>query len=135
MLKAAIDTSVLISGLINSRSSRQVLIALENSRFTPVLSPAMLKELLDVLARAKFHQVILRETASSLVETLKAQALFVNPRIKIDAVVRDKNDNMFLEAAISAKADCVVSLDDDLLSLKNFRDIPVMRPQEFLKKI
>ena len=72
MLKAVIDTSVFISGLINSRSSRRIIVALENSLFIPVLSPATLKELLDVLARAKFRQVIDRAIASRLVETLKA---------------------------------------------------------------
>ena len=135
MLKAVIDTSVLVSGLINSRSSRQIILALENSLFIPVISPAILEELLDVLARAKFHKNFNRETASRLIETIKSQAIAVTPRMKLNAVPADPNDNCFIEAALASKADCVVSLDNHLLDLKSFNGIPILRPLDFIKRL
>jgi predicted nucleic acid-binding protein len=45
---------------------------------------------------------------------------------------RDPKDNKFLELALSGKALCIISGDDDLLVLHPFRGIPVVSPQTFL---
>ena len=50
----------------------------------------------------------------------------------LDAVPRDAEDNAVLEAAIEGKAAFIVTGDDDLLSLKNFRGIQIIRASEFL---
>ena len=48
------------------------------------------------------------------------------------AACRDAKDNKFLELAINGQADCIVSGDDDLLVLSPFREIPILKPREFL---
>ncbi|MCX5728009.1 MAG: putative toxin-antitoxin system toxin component, PIN family, partial [Nitrospirae bacterium] len=45
---------------------------------------------------------------------------------------RDPKDDKFLELAVSGKATCIVSGDDDLLVLHPFRGIPVLTPRQFL---
>jgi predicted nucleic acid-binding protein len=45
---------------------------------------------------------------------------------------RDPKDNKFLALAVSGKATCIISGDDDLLVLHPFRSIPVVTPQTFL---
>lgn len=50
----------------------------------------------------------------------------------LDAVPRDADDNAVLEAAIEGKAGFIVTGDDDLLSLNNFRGIQIFRASEFL---
>ncbi len=47
-------------------------------------------------------------------------------------VCRDPDDDKFLERAVSGNADYLVSRDDDLLALHPFREIPILRPAEFL---
>lgn len=133
MLKAVIDTSVFVSGLIKSPFCRKIINALEKGGFLLVISPEILSELLDVISRPKFHNVINRETASRLAETIKVQSLLVNPPFKLDIINEDSDDNRFLEAALTAKANCIVSLDNHLLSLKSFRKIPIISPDAFLK--
>lgn len=133
MLKAVIDTSVFVSGLIKSPSCRKIIDALEKDKFLLVISPEILSELLDVISRPKFHNVINRETASRLTETIKAQSLLVNPAFKLNIINEDSDDNCFLEAAVTAKVNCIVSLDNHLLSLKSFRKIPLISPDDFLR--
>lgn len=132
MLKAVIDTSVLISGLIKSSDCRKIIIALEDSKFIPVISPDILEEFIDVISRPKFKDVIHRETAMRLAEVLKVQSLFVKPTTAVKIVIDDPDDNKFLEAALTARADCVVSLDNHLLKLNVFRFLPILTPKEFL---
>lgn len=50
----------------------------------------------------------------------------------LDAVPRDADDNAVLESAIEGGATFIVTGDDDLLSLKNFRGIQIVRASEFL---
>ncbi len=45
---------------------------------------------------------------------------------------RDAKDNKFLELAVSGKADCIISGDDDLLVLDPFRGIKILKPREYL---
>jgi len=42
---------------------------------------------------------------------------------------------MFIECAINAKADYLVSGDEDLLSLKNYKNLKIVRSSEILDKI
>lgn len=46
---------------------------------------------------------------------------------------RDANDDCFLGAALAAKAQAIVSYDDDLLVLGKPFGIPILRPARFLE--
>jgi putative PIN family toxin of toxin-antitoxin system len=50
----------------------------------------------------------------------------------LDAVPRDPEDNMVLECAIEGQAQYIVSGDKDLLVLKEFRGIQIVRASDFL---
>jgi uncharacterized protein len=41
---------------------------------------------------------------------------------------------MYLELALSGKADCIVTGDTDLLVLNPFENIPIITPKEFLDR-
>lgn len=47
-------------------------------------------------------------------------------------ICRDEKDNIFLECAESSKADYLVSGDDDLLSLKEYKGILIVRTWKIL---
>lgn len=135
MPRAIIDTNVFISGLIKSVSCRKIIKALGETKFTLVISPQILDELVGVIARPKFHNIILRETAEKLIETIKTQAILVKPAKHFDVIKNDPDDNRFIEAAVEAKADFIVSEDSHLLSLKTFRGISIINPRDFLCRI
>ncbi|MGH9839977.1 MAG: putative toxin-antitoxin system toxin component, PIN family [Blastocatellia bacterium] len=47
-------------------------------------------------------------------------------------VVRDPKDNPIVECAVDGKADMIVSLDKDLLTLKIYNNIPILHVVELL---
>jgi predicted nucleic acid-binding protein len=51
------------------------------------------------------------------------------------AVEADPTDNKFLDAALAANADCLVSGDAHLLDLKSFRDIPILTARQFMDRL
>jgi len=51
-------------------------------------------------------------------------------------VTPDPDEEMILECALAAEADCLVSGDKrHLLPLRQFRGIPVVSPSDFLRRI
>jgi predicted nucleic acid-binding protein len=48
---------------------------------------------------------------------------------------RDPTDNKFLECAVAREADCVVSVDSDLLSLRQARGIPILDTPTFWRRL
>jgi putative PIN family toxin of toxin-antitoxin system len=127
------DTNVLVSALIfeNSKPGLAFRLALESGQV--FLSVPVLEELNDVLSRGKFQRYILSDDREVFLEA------FIDRTVIIDTVeqildCRDPKDNKFLELAVSGKADCIVSGDDDLLILNPFRGIEILSPDEFLKR-
>ena len=58
--------------------------------------------------------------------------LFVTPVERISEIASDPDDNKFLECALAAQADAIISGDRHLLDLGQFRRIPILDPGAFL---
>ena len=133
----AVDTGVLVSALIRGQGTTgDVLRALRDGRFTAVYTTDTLVEMIDVLGRAalraKYH--LEPDDISALINLIRLRGELALPTQRVTAC-RDPKDNKFLEAALAGQADCVVSGDADLLDLKLFEGIPILRPAEFLARV
>ena len=136
-MRAVIDTGVLVSALIRRQGTTgEVLRALRDGRFTAVYSTDILVEIIDVLGRPalrlKYH--IEPDDISVVINLIRLRGDLMVTVQKVTAC-RDPKDNKFLEAALEAGADCIVSGDADLLDLTPFENIPILRPAEFLARL
>ena len=68
-------------------------------------------------------------------EVVEAQFKIVNPKQTIDIIMEDPSDNMVLECAFEAEADYIVSGDNHLLNLREFRDTKIVTATELLKAL
>ncbi len=98
------------------------------------MSEAVYQELAEVLTRPKFARVLTEERRLEALEFLSAAALWVEPAMVVHDC-RDAKDNRYLELALAARADAIVSGDDDLLVLHPWRGIQVLRPTAFLASL
>lgn len=137
MIRAVVDTNVLISALIKPQGAvGPVLTHLRNGRFVPLYTDALLAELLAKLAlpriRGKYH------LSDADIETVCALLLLrselIEPRRSIE-VCRDPRDDMLLEAAVEGQADYLVTGDQDLLVLNSFEGVAIVKPAAFLELI
>ena len=99
-----------------------------------LVSDEIVRELNDVLSRPKFERYATEEDLARFLQSLLQEARLVEVVGTIQAC-RDPKDNKYLEAAVSGNAECIVSGDDDLLVLHPFREIPILRPREFLDRL
>ena len=137
MMRAVIDTGVFISALIRPQGrTGAVLQALKDKRFTMIYSTDILVEIIDVLGREKFRSKyhISPDDIAALIDLIRLRGELVIPSQKL-TVCRDPKDDIFLEAALEGKAEYIVSGDFDLLDMKSFENIPILRVAEFLARI
>ncbi len=125
------DTNAIISAhlLPNSISRRAYDYAIRKGIL--VFSAATLLELTNTFGRPKFDKYIDADSRDQAIQFFKKIALEFEVTISVDDC-RDPKDNKFLELAIEAKADCLVTGDNDLLVLHPFRGIPVLIAKDFM---
>jgi hypothetical protein len=130
--RAVIDTNVIISSLFGG-PPREVINLWRDGRLLLCLSDEIAAEYLEVLAR--FGEV--KEEAQELVAMLseRENVLFVAPRERLRKIAADPEDNKFLECALAARAQTIISGDRHLVSLGRFRGIPILTPAAFLASL
>jgi|SRR3989338_8479901 len=132
MIRAVIDTNTLISALgWKEGNPRKVLELCILGKCRLMESLDLIKEFVSVISRHKFNFIAVEEKNQFLVFLLQISSL-VKPKEKINAVKEDSKDNIVLECAVEAKADYIVSGDQHLLKLKEFKGIKIVTAKEFL---
>ncbi len=97
-----------------------------------IVSDATIDELFRKVRLTKFEKYLPLKKRLAFFQTLSLLALNIHPTTIIKAC-RDPKDDMFLSLAISTNADCIITLDGDLLALHPFQNIPIITPAAFLK--
>jgi putative PIN family toxin of toxin-antitoxin system len=131
-LKVVLDTNVLVSALLFKGELSKLLLPLKQGIFILLFSEETLKEFIKVLHYPKF--ALTEEEIEYLLQSeILPYSKIVKTIFKFDKnVCCDKDDQKFLELAISAQADYIVSGDKDLLELKEIKGIKILSPKEFL---
>jgi len=130
-MKIVFDTNVLISSLWGDSISNKLLIRLLERKDELFTSIEILNEFKRVLKRDfKYNEIMTEETIIKLLDIFR----LIKPCEKIDVIKEDPADNKILECAASSKSDFILSYDNHLLKLIEFKGIKIMTPAEFIKK-
>ena len=133
MIRAVVDPSVFVSALLGrgDAAPARVHAALANGRFQAVVSPTLIGELEDVLARPKFADATSGRVAA-FVAGIAAQAQSHHD-VATRHRTRDPRDDYLVSLAVDAQVDVIVSLDGDLLDERG--PIEVLTPAAFLARV
>lgn len=132
MIRAVLDTNVLVSALLFTGPPSQLVPAWQSGRLRPVLSAEILEEYLRVLAYPKFKLTtpeirgLIEEDLLPFVDTVRTTPVTVPS-------LRDPDDLKFIACAKAARVRWLVSGDDDLLSLGAVGSIEIVPAAHFLK--
>jgi putative PIN family toxin of toxin-antitoxin system len=132
-MKAVLDTQAFVRALIDPKSRSGLLLSRFVDRFTIVVSPQVLQEILEVLFRSELTEKYQRlgEIDIENVISLLAKAGVVEPGETV-TICRDPDDDKFLECATAGKADYIVSEDKDLLVIKEYQRVRIINTETFL---
>ena len=127
MLRAVLDTNVIVSALLHRGPTSQLVEAWQQRRLVPLVSRGMIEEYLRVLAYPKFH--LSMEDVKVLVEhQVLPYVDVVTVRDVPPVIPEDPSDDLFLACAVAGRARYLVSGDQHLLALKRFHGIAIVAP-------
>lgn len=121
-MRPVLDTNVVISGLLWNGTPAQLIETAQADAVELCTSRALLAELTRILHRAKFDKAV---SASGM-----SLATLVTPEPIPPTVLNDPDDDHVLGCALAAKAELIVSGDQDLLALKLLAGIPIVTAAE-----
>jgi putative PIN family toxin of toxin-antitoxin system len=132
MTPVVIDTNVIVSSFYGGNPKR-IIDLLKAEKIKLCISKDIINEYIKVLMRFKDIDDI---------EVNELVKLFSNSRIviftgstpKLKVVVNDPDDDKFIECAVELGAEYIISGDKDLLSIKQFGNIKILSPKQFLEE-
>lgn len=130
-MRLIIDTNVFVSGIFwEGNFCSQIIDKWKSKEFELVSSVEILGEFVKTLRNFKIQipDEMIEEWRNLIIEN----SIIVEPTIKLNVIEDDSNDNKFLEAGISGKANLIISQDKHLLKLKEYQGIKIVSPEEAL---
>ena len=134
MIRAVLDTNVVISALLFPGPPSQLVSAWQSSRLRPVISGPIFDEYIRVLAYPKFTLTaaeirgLVEKELLPFIETVKVTPSAV-PKL------RDPDDAKFITCATTAGVRWIISGDEDLLSLHQVKSVEIISVNAFLQHL
>ena len=136
MYKVVLDSTVLASAFLTKAGvSAESLHKAKDGGFDMCLAEEILEEVQRALLqyqkiRKRYHYT--DQAVIQFVQNLRIVAHLITGLPSIEVVNSDPNDNMVVACSLKARANYIVTRDNDLLSLKNYEDIKIVTPENFM---
>jgi putative PIN family toxin of toxin-antitoxin system len=136
LTRAVIDPNVLVSAFISQRggSPDRLVRAWREGAFELVVSPHLIAELTEVLARPKFATQAAEGRADAYVPAFAGDAIHHDDVTHPAEVSPDRDDDYLIALARAARVDVIVSGDNHLLGLADLEP-PVVTPRRLIEQL
>lgn len=130
--RLVIDTNLVVAAYFNPRSASAKIIRLlrDHFAFDVVYTERMRREIWQILRNIRASKTFQNEMKKILDGGLRVM------RTRPHRIVRDDpEDDKFVDCALAAKADYLITNDHHMLKLGEIDDIEVLRPTEFVRRL
>lgn len=127
-LRVVLDTNVLISGVLWGGKPGSIIKRWRKEQFILLMSPFILAEFVNFLHESHIE----RKEKERIIHEFETKSVRINPAKKVD-ICRDKKDNQILDLCLAAKADYLITGDNDLLVLNIFEGTKIVKPENLLR--
>ncbi len=136
MPSVVFDASLLVGALLKEGSIPERALLLARTSATICLSVAVEGEVREVFSRPKFRKYLASTPcpARHILAVLTTAAKHIQPTEWVTAC-RDAKDNKYLELALAAEAETIITSNDDLLVLHPWRGIEIITPAEYVARL
>ena len=129
-MKIVIDANIFVSSYFWGGNPRKILERIITGLDELYISQEILNEIKDVIGRPKFHAGI--NEVKLYIDSIEEIAIKINVKEKIRTGSRDQDDDKYIECAVSGDVDYIISGDTDLLEIKEFKNIKILKAKEYL---
>ena len=139
IIKALFDTNVLVSGFASfkhpTRAPAQLLHALRTGLFELCISENIIAEFIETLCDRYFKRRLKPEDIDEAITLVSEECTIISITTPVQGVATHPEDDLVISAAISGKADYLVTGDQPLLNKvgNSYRGVTLTTPNDFLK--
>ncbi|MCL2844267.1 MAG: putative toxin-antitoxin system toxin component, PIN family [Chitinivibrionia bacterium] len=132
-MKLVLDTNVFVSAFYWGGNPQIIINRIVEGIDTLYISNEIINELFDVMSRPKFKTApdVIERYACSL-ENL-GRKVFIAGKIK--GICRDKDDDDKIECGITSGANYLITGDNDLLVLKEYRGLKIITVKDYMEEV
>ena len=131
-LKIILDVNIWVSTFISLKMEQQIKTLILQNNIEIIACHELLTELEQTLQRPKFKKYLSPKRTQFAIELLKESATFIHLKSKVE-LCRDDKDDYLLALAKDARADFLLTGDNDLLVLKQFEKTQIIKLTDYLK--
>jgi putative PIN family toxin of toxin-antitoxin system len=130
-VKVVFDTNVWVSIFIEEVLYEKY--SHYKDELTVFASRDIILELTKVLMYPKIAKVLEKSSLSNkdVIRALSSEVEMVEPKVKLQVVEDDHEDNKILECALACRAEVIVTGDKHLLRLGKFKKIRILSSRDF----
>jgi uncharacterized protein len=130
-MKIVLDANIFISALFWGGNPRSVLERVITGKDELYVTKEILDEIESVMGRPKFH--LKKEDVDYFINSIEEIGNKIVPKIRVKNGSRDKTDNKYIECAITANVDYIISGDMDSLELKEYKNVKIVSAKDYLE--
>jgi len=130
-MKIVLDANTFISSFFWGGNPRLVLERVITGKDELFVTKEILDEIESVMERAKFH--VHKEEVDYFINSIEEIANRIAPKGQVNNGSNDKTDNKYIECAITANIDCIISGDMHLLELKEYKNVKILTAKDYLE--
>lgn len=139
-MRILLDTNVLAIGIAeyemgSSRPSAEIWRRWQTKQFDLLVSAHLLQELVQTLGKAWFQDRLSPSRTNGIVAELRFQATSVDITHDVRGVASHWQDDLVLAAAVSGKADFLVTRDKEFRQVDEYAGVKIRTPAEFLVEL
>lgn len=131
-MKVVADTNILIASVFWNGTPYQIVQMALDGHVEIFISRETLREVRKVLNK-EFH--LNEQEIDDISRGLLLCCTLIDPTEIPPVVKRDPKDDHVIACAISARVECIITRDKDILDLKQYQSVKFMTPEEFLSSL
>jgi uncharacterized protein len=131
-MRVVLDTNVIVSAAVWGGNPSKIIKRVADGLDKLFITEDIVDELEDVLRRPMFG--LSSEEAELRIAEIEelGKKVAVSPERRITGVCRDSDDDIYLECALAANADYIITGDRDLLDLKEYGGVKIVNARGYL---
>jgi putative PIN family toxin of toxin-antitoxin system len=132
-LKIVLDANTIISAYFWNGKPYKVVERVLDGFDVLFVTDDILTEIEETIRKPKFETK--QEQVITIITALQVygQKITVHPEYRVSGVCRHPKDDKYLECAIAAQADCVISGDNHLLEIGEYKGIKIINASQYLE--
>ena len=131
-MRIVADTNLLIASIFWDGPPYKIVQRALDGLVQIVASQMILNEVRKVLTDPREKFQLSEQEIDDIIQGILLYVTVVEPKTFL-SVVRDPKDDPIIACAIDARAEFIVTRDNDLLDLKEYCGIKIITPEEFLQ--